>query len=370
MHAPSIKFLVSSPYGDVPVDTDRLDLPLECDPLKTPYRVYFQSIRDFLEKNQFMPILKATAEKCGEGVHIKDVNEIIVRTEKHGSLYHPASIEIILKETKMKFGLNVAITETGREWLQREFGVIRKVNAKFNLPYLPCVYFFDELNSMSFLLEGWFEGYHEFHLSLTESGKKYVKLWEYGKGYAYLSREQSFEIYRQASKILTLYYDINDFSQIFPWHQAAGDFIARVEGDGIDLRLTTARQYEPHMVFQEKEGLNTVLALFFFLLNLALRMRLDKLDGLGDTVWAEDFCLEASVQGFIDGLKSKKEFNNLFTSENEFFGILKSFRVADLKNAYEPLIDIYNGTADYPVITANLENHAETLHAILQNFPS
>ena len=367
---PLIKFLVSSPYGDVPVDPDRLHLPLECDPLKTPYKIYFQSIEAFLRKQRFEPLLRAAAKKSDLEVTEQGVKEIIVRTEKHGALYHPASIELALNDSKIMFGLNVAVFETGRDWLRKEFEVIRKINSKFNLPYLPGVYIFDEQGSMSFLLEDWFEGYHEFHLSLTDSGKQSIKLWEYGKGDIYLSSEESFEIYRQASKILTLYYDVNEFSQIFPWHHAAGDFIAKVAGDEVDLRLTTARQYEPYMVFQEEGGLNPVLALFFFLLNLCLKMRLDKLDGVGDTAWADDFCIEASVKGFLDGLRLKEELKHYFSSEDEFFDLLKSFSPEDLKIAHVPLIDLYKGTADHQVITANFDRHVETLYATLQTFPS
>ena len=347
-----------------------MHLPLECDPLKTPYKVYFQTIKNLLEHDSFSHLLKAAGKRCGRGVPVHEINEIIIRAEKHGALYHPASIEVILEKSSLKFGLNVAFSETGRDWLKKEFSVIRHIKKKCNLPYLPEVYLFDEQATTSCLLEEWFEGYHEFHLSMTESGEQILKLWEFGKGYTYLSEGQSFEIYRKASKILTLYYDLNDFSQIYPWHHAAGDFIVKAEGDRVNIRLATARQYDPYMVFQEKEQMNPVIALFYFLLNLTVRMRLDKLDGVGDTVWSEDFCLEASVKGFLEGLGFKAELKDYFGSENEFVNILKSFSPEDLKAAYGPLIDIYKGTNDYPVIIENLDRHVEALNAILRNFPS
>jgi len=367
MTRPLIRYLVSSPYGDVPVEEDKLDLPLECDPLKTPYKVYFQSIENFLEQDAFNPLRKAASERCGGGVHI---NEIIIRAEKHGALYHPASLELVLEDRRVKFGLNVAVSKTGRSWLKKEFSVMQNINTKYKLPYLPEVYFFGERENISFLLEEWFAEYHEFHISVAETGEQLIKLWEFGSGYKYLTREQSFEIYRQISEILTLYYDMDDFCQIYPWHHAAGDFIARVDANGIDVRLTTARQYDPYMVFQEKEQINPVFALFYFLLNLTIKMRLDKLDGVDDTLWAEDFCLEASVKGFLDGLKLKEELKHYFSSEDEFFDLLKSFSPEDLKIAHGPLIDLYRGTADYQVITANFDRHVKTLYATLQTFPS
>ena len=369
MHIPPVKYLVSAPYGDVPVDSGRLDLPLECDSSGTPYRIYFQSIKNLIEGDGFDLLRKAVNRKCRREVDINNIAEIIVRSEKHGTLYHPATLELVLEEQRLKFGLNVAFSEAGRNWLKKEFSVIRKINTKCELAYLPEVYFFHEKGPASFLLEEWFGGYHEFHISETGEGGHVMRLWEFGRGYRNLSAGQSFEIYRQASKILTLYYDMDDFSQIYPWHHAAGDFIARVEDDGIDVRLTTAREYDPYMVFQKKDAVNPVIALFYFLLNLVVRMRLDRLDGVGDIVWAEDFCLEASVKGFLDGLRLKEEPENHFRLEAEFLDVVKSFSPEDLKTAYGPLIELYDGTGDQPVIAANLEQHVKALYSTLQNFP-
>jgi hypothetical protein len=417
MNKPPIRYLVSSPYGDIPADENKWDLPLEGDELKTSYRIYFHSIKDFLSQDEFKPFLSSLSQKLGKEIHLKEVNEIIVRTEKHGLLYHPASIEPILKEGRAKFGLNVAISDSGRYWLKEEYGVLQKLHTKFDLPYLPRVYCFSELNALSFLLEDWFEGYHEFHISKDNEGTQRLKLWDFDYGYTYLSSEQSFELYRQASQILTLYYDLSDFSQIFPWHHAGGDFVVKIEdkaighphpnpppsrgradrgsplsregesisfadkyppstggrglgGGGINVRLTTARRYEPFIGFVDEDTLNPILALCYYLLNLTIRMRLDKLDGLGESVWVEDFCVEATVQGFLDALRLKDELRFYFNSEDEFFSILRSFTREDIKTIFSPLIDLYKETSDFIVIRKNLDKHIEELHAtILQIFP-
>ena len=397
MYKPLIRYLVSSPYGDLPVDKDKIDFPLEGDPLKTPYRTYFDSIRNFLALEEFKPLLNAVNQKLKREVLLKEIGEIIIRTEKHGALYHPASIELILKEEKVKFGLNVAVTDMGRDWLQKEFSVLKNLQEKYDLPYLPNPYLFDNLSSISFLLEEWFEGYHEFHITIDEKGGQRLKLWEFGNGYKYLSYEQSFKIYKQASKILTLYYDLKDFYQIYPWHHAAGDFVVRIEnenppsppfakggglesptlekgdlggffGQKIDVRLTTARRYDPLMNF-DKDAVNPLFALFYFFLNLSIKMRLDKMDGLGEVVWAEDGCEEAMVEGFFEALKLKESTDNYPELVNEFISLLKSFNAEELKISAQPLIDLFSGTGDFPVIKTNLESHVEKLCAILQNFP-
>jgi hypothetical protein len=366
MSEPFIQYLVSSPYGDIPLDDDKLDLPLEGDVSGTSYREYFYSIENFIAQENFKPFLRAAGEKLGREIPLKEVNRIIIRTEKHGLLYHPASIELILQQEKAKFCLNVAISDSGKAWLQEELSVLQGLHEKFHLPFLPRVYFGGNYNSVFFLLEDWFEGYHEFHITVEE-GEKKLKLWEFGKGYTYISLEQRFELYKQASKILTLFYDLKDFREIYPWHHAAGDFVVKIDGEGIDVRLSTARRYEPLLDYTQK--INPLLALFYFFLNLSIRMRLDRIDGVGEITWSDASCLEGMVTGFIEALKLKEDIDNYPGLAEEFFGLARSFRKDELTDILNPIIDIYQGSVDLPVIANNLEEHIEELYATLQNFP-
>jgi hypothetical protein len=344
-------------------------LPLEGDTQKTSYRIYFHAIRDFLSQNEFKSFLSSLSQKLGKEIRLKEVSEIIVRTEKHGLLYHPASVETILQEGKAKFCLNAAISNIGRNWLEEEYRALQKLHTKFDLPYLPRVYCFSDLNATSFLLEDWFEGYHEFHISKDNEGMQRLKLWDFDCGYTYLSPEQSFEIYKQASKILTLYYDLSDFSQIFPWHHAGGDFVAKVMEEAIDVRLTTARRYEPFIDFVDEHTLNPILALCYYLLNLTIRMRLDKVDGLGKAVWADDTCVKATFKGFFEALRLKGELKRYLGHADDFLSLLQSFSQEELKTIINPLIDHYRGTGDFPLIIKNLDNHVGLLKTTLQNLP-
>jgi hypothetical protein len=365
MHTPLITYLVSSPFGDVPVDTEKLGLPLECDPLNTPYKIYFQSIEDFLKQDEFIPLLKAAARKIDREISLKEITEIRIRAEKHGLLYHPASIELIIKGAQVKFGLNVAITDTGKRWLREETSLLRELRAKHGLPYLPEAYLSGEFNSMVFLLEDWFEGYHEFHLTRDEESKHTLQLWEFGTGYLNLTDSQGFEIYRQSSKILTLYYDFENFNYLYPWHHAAGDFIVKADNEKIDVRLTTARRYKPLLDFQ-RDDINPLFALFYFFLHLSLHMRLDKIDGVGEVVWAEDYSVDAVLQGFSEALRQKDVFNDNPGLYKEFIVLLRSFSLDELKASFNPLFDLYAGTKDLPVIGMNLDEHARKLHAAIQ----
>jgi hypothetical protein len=408
MKKPAIRYLVASPAGDVPVDTHRLDYPLEADPLKTPYRIYFHTITDFLTKGNFQPLLEAVNERLGNDFALSSLNEISVRTEKHGALYNPASIECVLRDSRVKFGLHVAVTDTGKDCLNKEFTVLKMLRARFNFPYIPKPYYLDELNSMVFLLEEWFEDCHEFHIARTEDGKQQMKLWEYGKGDRVLSSEQEFEIYRQAAQILTLYYDLNDFCLIYPWHHAAGDFVVRIGKESIppqppfrkggnignvldddknqnipplekgdrggfldktDVKLTTVRGYEPFMGIQEDDFVPPVLALFYFLLHLSIQMRLDKLDGVGDVVWADDFCVDATISGFFDGLKEKEGMKDYCGSVKSFLMLLKSFTREDLGKTLVPITEQFERTKDYQAIRDHLKDHIAKLYLTLQNYP-
>jgi hypothetical protein len=72
---PSIKYLVSSPYGDVPINTNKLDFPLEGDELKTSYRTYLNSISNFLLRDEFKPLLSSVNKKLGKEISIKEVKK-------------------------------------------------------------------------------------------------------------------------------------------------------------------------------------------------------------------------------------------------------------------------------------------------------
>ena len=76
-------------------------------------------------------------------------------------------------------------------------------------------------------------------------GIQKLVLWDGSPQPNYLSRQQTRHVYIEISKILTLYYNPRTYHQIFPWHHGAGDFVVRADGDRIEVRLVTVRQYGP-----------------------------------------------------------------------------------------------------------------------------
>ena len=127
--------------------------------------------------------------------------------------------------------------------------VLEKLQQIFKPSYLPMIYDKGEesiqpdLKAFMFLAE-WLEDYHEFHFSDLYDGKSRIRVWDSEDNHLFLSKLQAQELYRQASRILTCYYNVETYEQIFPWHHAAGDFVVKIEKENLDVKLISARQYD------------------------------------------------------------------------------------------------------------------------------
>ena len=361
------------------------------------YGQYFKGITDVVSKDDYTLLVDAIARQLEEDISLPDIEEILIYTEKHGGDYHPARIEVMVGGICAPFVMNVAVTERGKARLSHEFQVLQYLHRKYDFPLLPRTYFQGEafLPPMLMFLADWFEGYHEFHLTMDEGGSQNLVQWDTQKNPCYLSRSQVWQIYHQAAKIMTLYYDVETFEQIFPWHHAAGDFVVKLqdphpnpppsrgragwgsiappeehnsnhETKSLDVRLVTARQYAS--MLERSEGVSVHEALLFFLLNLSIRMRLDRLDGVGAVAWADDDCVGAILEGFVEGLRIKQ--GKGFIGErfvNGFLQYLQSIAKEDLSHTFHAIIDACDQAApDMPVIREHLERHISNFHLALQ----
>ncbi|MGC8490512.1 MAG: hypothetical protein ACP5SH_02130, partial [Syntrophobacteraceae bacterium] len=142
-----------------------------------------------------------------------------------------------------------------------------------------------------------------------ESGSRYV-----------LEEAKIPALYARAAKILTSYLDPESFSQIYPWHHAAGDFIIDANQDPPSLKLITVRGYRP-LLSRESDSHDKMLGALHFFVNLCIRMRIDRLDGVGELAWAGADCLPGIVSGFRDAWKTKCESSTLPSAE-EIFSLL------------------------------------------------
>ncbi|HBF43864.1 MAG TPA: hypothetical protein DDW42_09630 [Desulfobacteraceae bacterium] len=379
-----IRYLFSSPKGDIIIGPCELSIPFKIAPSEShPFLVlgdYFEAIKNFILMNNGVPLVHVLGERLHRCIKIDSITKILIRTEKHGALYHLASVEIFAVGQRIKLAVSTAISEIAKTFLANEFDILKSFKRNFNFSYLPKAYYKDTIERacgskkeiLSIMLTDWFEDYHEWHLSNDDDIKgQQICIWDLKNGRRFANKVESFEIFRQTSKILTLYYDTKDFRQIYPWHHAAGDFVVKTTGGITDVRITTARNYEPIMVFLSENNINPMTAIIYYFLNLALKIRLDKLNGVGKVVWAKGFSVEAATTGFFEALRIMDDGDRYHLGKvGDLLLLLKAFTSKEIETLYYSMMDLYRlgDPEEFLSIQANLEDHVSRMHRILQAF--
>jgi hypothetical protein len=379
-----IRFLFSSSEGDIPADDALLARPFLVNPLEEHPSLklgdYFRAIQHFLFVRRWESLGDLLGLMWQRPIQAGDIDEALIRSEKHGTLYHLASVEVLASGSRAKFALSTAVSETNRHWLSQEFETLRYLQETLCLPYLPQPYFLETLDwqthggpaTLSLMMSEWFEGYHEWHLTRGESGEPELVIWDLQTGYRKADEREGHEIYRQASRILTLYYNVRTSDHIHPWHHAAGDFVVKSAGDLVDVRLTTARGYEPLVVFREDQDIRPVMALLYFLLDLTVRMRLDRWEGVGEIAWAGDSCVKASAEGFLQALREMEREGRYGPGNvDDFSSLLRTFKERDLLRLYQVFSEMYRRESGEmaSVVEREIEGHCQALCRVIQALP-
>jgi hypothetical protein len=377
--------LASSLLGKVPLEAQWAEALLPTERSESfhaggetwTYGQYFQAINEIISRDSYKLLLKAVQKQLANPLLLSDIQEILIYAEKHGNLYHPAKIEVRTLLGIAQFVMNVALTERGRFALVSEVSALRYLMETHSYPWLPSVYFQAELEGIvspqggqerlvSMFLADWLEGFYEFHLSHDPvEGTRKLILWDGSPRPNYLSRRQACQVYLQISKILTLYYNPQTYEQIFPWHHGAGDFVIKINGKKTEVRLVTVRQYGALI---DPSEMPVEEALLFFFLNLSLRMRLDRLDGVGEIVWAEKECLEMTWEGFLEAFKIKEKEGVMPPGFHQsFLKWLRGLSPEDLAERFSALMESYDPEApDLSVIQKNVVPHIEGVCEILK----
>jgi len=333
---------------------------------------YFHAVRTFLEENRCKVLLQAVSARLKQAVTCEEIDKINIYLEKHGEFYHPARVEVVFGQQKIPFVLNVSVSDAGRKNIETEYAVLQKLKSRFSFSYTPMVYGLGNVFVNGFqiymFLGDWLEGYSEFHVTEASSRKRKITVWDPLKSPWHLTKEQAKTVYRQATDILTAYYNPETYEQIYPWHHAAGDFILKLENEIIDLKLITARNYVALVQKKEEQDLNSIMgAMLVFFLNLSIRMRLDRLDGVGEIVWSDDLFVPEIVNGFFQGLEKK--------SQTETMGIPLAacfeyyFFPQQEKELEELALSVSNTfhphAPELPVIRENLKKHIQELKSAI-----
>jgi len=345
------------------------------------YGDYFSAVRSFLEKNRFNLLLSAINHRINRKIDQEKIEEIQTCLVKHGEFYHPARIVTIIDGSSLSFVLNVAVSATGQDCIKREYKLLERLNKDFSFSFLPEVYgqgkvYAKENLEIRMFLGEWFVGFNEFHISYDKTdGRKKIIVWDSIKGNFFLSQTRSIELYRQSAMILSYFYNPETFEQISPWHHASGDFVLRLRSNKLDVKLITVRQYSS--MFKNTNGIENGIrdaelileAMLVFLLNLSIRMRLDRIDGVGPIVWSDDIAVKATLEGFFEALALKHSIS-LFSDPIAtcFRKHLLSCSESDVFDLSKGIVDAYNPLApEVPIIKQNLETHVEVLCNAIQN---
>jgi len=287
--------------------------------------------------------------------------------EKHGAFYHPSRIDILIYEGSISLALNVAVTPAGRDCMTSEVAALSRVAQRLPSGAIPTVCGHAEVAgpnnlTMSMFLADWFNGFHEFHLSINpRDGHQGMVVWDTQNEPFYLSDEQQVDVYHQVAYLLTRAYDPESTRQIYPWHHAAGDFVMRVSDASVALRLITVRQYAPTLGGGDGDldDEARLMALLVFFLNLTLRNRIDRLDGTGDMAWAGSGAVAATVRGAIEAMPT--------AIKSQFSDFLMSYDVPELMDVLQVVADRYAlMPMEKDLVRAHLASHGEQLVAALQ----
>ena len=335
---------------------------------------YFLAAGRVLSQKDFSMLRTGLGAIFPGPVSMDDSDAVSVFLEKHGAFYHPLKIRGDLKNSQTCcFVLNGAVSDPGLSLIETEYALISRLNRVFLKSYLPRIYGLDILATqkgrIGFFLGEWFQDYREFHVT-AGIGQRQIVIWESDGSCRYLTEKSMLPVYREAARILTFYYNIDTFEQIYPWHHAAGDFVMR-EADGqFHVRLITVRGYSPLTEFgsdaaDKKNHILPSLLVFFFI--LSLKMRLDRLDGTGKAVMLGDEVIKATADGFFDALDEKSKAHDYGDLKQVFTTFFNGFNLDQIMNIGIAILESGDmNPTENRLILENFESHCRILQSVFK----
>jgi hypothetical protein len=416
---PAFEYRVGQPAETIGVDSPQWAEPLPAerrDFLPGPggrgpkprvtYGDYFVASSHFLGHNLNGLLDRiARASEAGEvpasknraiAIQRTKVQRITIHLVKHGAFYHPARVTLhplgSLHGSRgaprlPELVLNVAVSAAGRQTIAGEYQALHKLWAVFGRQDIPAVYAYGTgavagKPGLNMFAGQWFCGFCEFHPSDARRNTvlQWVA-WDEDRRHA-LSHAHVRSIFRQAMRILTGYYNPLTCQAVLDWHPAAGDFVVKLGNDQAQVRLVTVRRYAPlfNLVAGDppdtqsdgqpdsQPDIQDVLqALLIFLIGTSLRMRLDRLDGVGQAVWAGDQVVGPLWQGFKQGLSQMAATWRLPAGfEPAVVGYLADHGADDLLRVGRAILARHRGAADERALLADrLVSHITQLAACI-----
>ncbi len=338
------------------------------------YGDYFLAVSQFLEKDGFAALIDGISKQIDHSVDKNDFTTVEIYLEKHGEFYHPARLETIVYDQIIRFVVNAAFSKMGNLVIKREFEILKRLNQHYPDSYIPDVYSSGDVDlpgdgrKTRMFLGRWFKDYHEFHQTLDPGDNtKKIAVWDPETGSYYLTENQTIELYVQTAKILTGYYNMETYEQIFPWHHAAGDFVIRKEKNSIDIKLITVRNYGPVSENRGNDAASILNELLIFFINLSIWTRIDRIDGVGGIAWSGDSSVEGTIRGFFKGLDTQPLIRCFDMSVRDSFTKYLSFwSESEILDLAENIIALYHPQSpEIPIIKKNIKAHIQNVFSIL-----
>ncbi|MCW7754977.1 hypothetical protein OOT00_13375 [Desulfobotulus sp. H1] len=327
--------------------------------------LFLEGVGRFVE-NHIIDLEKVCGEK---------ISNVRVTLEKHGAFYHPCRVTLN-NQCALSFVVNGAVTEEGIRVMHSEEKSLRLLWDK-KINNIPELLFSEEGllsdgHRVSFFSATWFDDFYEFHWSFD--GKELaISVWEDNDKKKSLSSGQVFDLFRKAARILSSAYDFDHFHQIFPWHHAAGDFVVRSVGDYVDVRLITVRQYTSLFGTDPEHAdmSDRMDCMFYFLWNLLLRMRLDRLDGIGELIWAPEEIVVPCIRGFFDAFVEKAVHReDISMVLGVFQQIIESMGKDGLFEIHEDILSVYHPESPERILMGeNLRAHSDLVFDSIMSEP-
>jgi hypothetical protein len=273
------------------------------------YGDYFTAARHFLSRDRCAHLCDAAGKMTGRPVTPEDLRRVSVYLVKYGAFYHPAYVTAEVGESRFSFVLNVGVSSKGRRMIAREHQCLTHLHDRFGPSYWPRAFGFGagldaDGRPIPMFLGQWLEGYHEFHLSGVSPECRHVVVWDTARGHLRLSHDQVLSCLRRAASVLTHAYNPLTFDAIRRWHPAAGDFVVALKEDDISVRMVAVRDYAPMIANREPDVAAMLEGLLLFLMEISLKLRLDRLDGIGRVVCHGRRVVPAICDGFFQGVSA------------------------------------------------------------------
>lgn len=340
---PVPRLFIAFPGSTVELDSHHAGLPLPQGPdQEAPllfYGPYLEGIAAFLQRDEYRALFTAHARCFGVSLPPGELREVSLISEKHGAFYNVARVRLLLSSGEVSFAVSTAASEAQKAAMARETAALKALEGQAPEGLIPRVLCEGEApyaagnepaRSLGLFMAEWYEGFHEFHLAAAHPhDATRIALWDGQPTRHFLRVTEAAQLYRAAARLLTLCYEWRTGRQIYPWHHAAGDFVARTDRGPVDVRLITVRDYR-RLVPDDGAGRNPLLDLIHFFANLTVRMRLDRLDGTGPLAWGDIPCVEACLTGFLEGCSGQHAASPSFPDAPDILDLLKSFDASDL----------------------------------------